>query len=668
MRMLLVVCLAVAGGCGGESRTALRMVLELNTGAEVDQVRVQVVAGDATLAALTVPEQPGPPLRDGADLVLLFDADHAGHTVALYVAGLARGVQVAQGSWSGTIARAATTPVMLRLQAVSCGVGGHACGGGCYPDDDPAHCGLTCTECAEPTGHGHAVCAADACQVECDPGYDLCGAECVDLEHDRNHCGSCARACGAGQICQGGGCLSNPCPSGQHPCGGTCVSDLSVATCGAQCTPCPTPANGVATCDGESCGVTCSYGFHLCGGACVSNSSLATCGTRCTPCPEPEHGSATCLAGACGVACDVGHHACGAECVDDDSVDHCGASCTPCAVPAHGHATCSGGQCGVACDVGYQPCGNSCVPTGQACAAAWAQRTVSNFPAARSVTMAFDSGRGVAVLFGGFDGTSVFDDTWEWNGTAWSLASPATRPSARSAHATVYDPIRQRTIVFGGADGSGIALADTWAWNGSQWSQVATTGPSARYSPQATWSETDGVVLLHGGNGGLFYTASADLWAWNGSSWTQRTPGGTAPTARGSGVMWFDPERGEVLLFGGSDGVSNLLDLWALSGNAWSSRTSATMASRLESGAVFFDAQGLGLVFGGTDGITAYNDLWTWDGAAWSTLVVPNPPSGRAGLAMAYDSWRSELVVFGGAKPSGTGAYVYNAETWVLGW
>jgi hypothetical protein len=669
-RAIVVFCLAMAVGCGSEEKTALRVVFELNTGVEIEQVRVQVVVAGATVAALDVPDRPGPPLETGADMVLLFDDADAGQTVEVYVAGLAAGAQAALGSGTGTLRRGATVSVTVRLQPASCGAGGHACGGGCYPDDDTEHCGLACVPCPEPVSHGHAVCLEDSCQAECDGGYDRCGAACVDLQHDRAHCGSCARACGASQICQGGNCAANPCPANQHPCGSTCVSDHDVATCGSLCTPCPTPANGMASCDGTSCGVTCSSGFHLCGGGCVSNGSVASCGSRCTPCPEPDSGYATCSGNACGVACDSGFHACGAECVENTSILHCGSSCTPCTVPLNGNATCTAGQCGVTCDGGYQPCGDECVPTGQPCTAAWVQRVVSPAPVARAVTMAFDSDRGVAVLFGGFDGTNVFDDTWEWDGSAWVQAAPSTKPSARSAHATVYDPVHKRTILFGGADGLGTTQGDTWAWNGSQWSQVATTGPSARYSAQAAWSPTESVVLLIGGNGDTLGipVPLGDVWAWNGTSWQQRAPTGTAPTARGSGVMWFDSDRGEALLFGGSDGTSSLVDLWALSANAWSSRTSATMAPRTEGGAVFHESLGLGLFFGGADTVTAYGDTWVWNGTTWSALAPANPPPGRAGFAITYDSWRAETVVFGGATLSGTGTFAYNAETWVLSW
>lgn len=62
--------------------------------------------------------------------------------------------------------------------------------------------------------------------------------------------------------------------------------------------------------------------------------------------------------------------------------------------------------------------------------------------------MAFDSTRGVTVLFGGGVYPSS-DDTWEWNGTTWSQ-SLVNGPGARSLHAMTYDSARGVTVFFGG--------------------------------------------------------------------------------------------------------------------------------------------------------------------------------------------------------------------------
>jgi len=92
--------------------------------------------------------------------------------------------------------------------------------------------------------------------------------------------------------------------------------------------------------------------------------------------------------------------------------------------------------------------------------------------------MAFDSARGVAVLFGGQDNNTgaLLQDTWLWDGTGWTDATPrplympsATPPPARFYHAMAYDSVRQRVLLFGGQDPQGNALNDTWEWNGRTW-------------------------------------------------------------------------------------------------------------------------------------------------------------------------------------------------------
>ena len=46
--------------------------------------------------------------------------------------------------------------------------------------------------------------------------------------------------------------------------------------------------------------------------------------------------------------------------------------------------------------------------------------------------MAYDSARGVTVLYGGYNGSTYMTDTWEWNGTVWTPSSAAASDSATS--------------------------------------------------------------------------------------------------------------------------------------------------------------------------------------------------------------------------------------------
>jgi hypothetical protein len=75
------------------------------------------------------------------------------------------------------------------------------------------------------------------------------------------------------------------------------------------------PPGSLATCDGVSCGFTCGAGTHACGGACASNGSVATCGASCTPCATPANAAPTCNGAACGFTCNAGFVSCNGACV-----------------------------------------------------------------------------------------------------------------------------------------------------------------------------------------------------------------------------------------------------------------------------------------------------------------------------------------------------------------
>jgi hypothetical protein len=78
--------------------------------------------------------------------------------------------------------------------------------------------------------------------------------------------------------------------------------------------------------------------------------------------------------------------------------------------------------------------------------------------------MAYDDARGVTVLFGGYDGTTLRDDTWQWDGNAWTQLA-VSGPEPRVAHAMAYDLARQVAVLFGGVTTGVPYLGDTWILN-----------------------------------------------------------------------------------------------------------------------------------------------------------------------------------------------------------
>lgn len=103
--------------------------------------------------------------------------------------------------------------------------------------------------------------------------------------------------------------------------------------------------------------------------------------------------------------------------------------------------------------------------------------------------VAYDSRRGVAVLFGGnnpFNSVDFSSDTWELTRVNWFKANPTLRPHRRRGSAMSYDSDRGVCVLFGGGTnifGYQIPFNDTWEWDGTVWTERRSNNPSAGDSP-----------------------------------------------------------------------------------------------------------------------------------------------------------------------------------------
>lgn len=193
---------------------------------------------------------------------------------------------------------------------------------------------------------------------------------------------------------------------------------------------------------------------------------------------------------------------------------------------------------------------------------AWQLRATGTVPPGRTgCAMAFDSNRGVTVLFGGkSNNTGHLSDTWEWDGASW-LQRGSGGPAPRQLHGMAFDTVRGKTVLFGGRmDTSPYqTYGDTWEWNGLYWVEhFGVSGPPQRWAHAMTFDATRGVTLLQGGHdpgagGGNYY----DTWEWNESQWVQRANGlavGRWP------AMCHDAQRQRTVMFGGQDHYGAIFD------------------------------------------------------------------------------------------------------------
>src|SRR5439155_1672447 len=152
----------------------------------------------------------------------------------------------------------------------------------------------------------------------------------------------------------------------------------------------------------------------------------------------------------------------------------------------------------------------------------------------------------------------VLNDVWALSLTgspAWTQLTPAgSPPSARDYHAAIYDPVRDRIVIFGGYDGSYVN--DVWVLSlagGPTWTHVNPVGtpPSARHWPTAIYDPVrDRIVVFVG------YSTYAlnDVWELSlagGPVWTDLTPAGTPPSARYSHTAICDPVSDRMVVYGG---------------------------------------------------------------------------------------------------------------------
>jgi hypothetical protein len=412
--------------------------------------------------------------------------------------------------------------------------------------------------------------------------------------------------------------------------------------------------------------------------------SLCLAGTSCQPRDScSESGPGWCTKCACGAD---GHLACN-NCdrpwagAGPEPPTDCGAgpTCSPgppgegCAMGGTGDGCVSGCQCSQS---GYFACTVKCSGPPANCSnlGTWVNRAPSVTPPSWPFTrnnpaLSFDVATLKTVMYGGYGGPSAIGltDTWEWDGRTgvWTERRGSVASGFDAASAT-YDSARKRLVLFSNG------TAQLWEWNGP----VATWEQTLPATSSAPWPASGGgdyaaydparqrVVLFQ-----TSYGVAPATWEWSPAdgTWSDRT---TSPSPAGIEWLVWDPASKGCVAFGGQ----TLDEVWVWDGQAgtWTQRSKGGAWPEPRSGAAMTLDEGAGrpLLFGGqapggpvdpTKGPPApptyYNQLWQWEGESAQWRMVDDgkstsTPAGRTGHAMAYDSDRSRVVMFGGSGPS----------------
>ena len=226
-------------------------------------------------------------------------------------------------------------------------------------------------------------------------------------------------------------------------------------------------------------------------------------------------------------------------------------------------------------------------------------------------------------------------DVWQLalDGTpAWTeLFANGPHPTGRLAGASIYDPLRQRFVVFGGTVGATVDVYSLELSHEPHWVVLQAQGdpPIAGYGMTTIYDpKRDRMIMFGGSISDDYFGVHDDVWELKLSpalQWTKITPVVAGPSARRTLTSIYDPVRDRMVIFAGWDNLSNntssfLHDVWALS---------------LEGEPV------------------------------WTELLPAGdgPPTGRDGMTAAYDSKADRLVVYGGWS----GAQMLD-DTWFLTW
>jgi hypothetical protein len=303
----------------------------------------------------------------------------------------------------------------------------------------------------------------------------------------------------------------------------------------------------------------------------------------------------------------------------------------------------------------------------------WLEETTTA-PAAQNYGfgIAYDAARRRIVMFGGIGSCDFAHETWLFDGD-WSAATPGTVPQRRDVVPLAYDPIREQVVMFGGRLYDGVCDFDgpwgddeTWLWDGTDWTlQSPAHTPHRRAFHNMAWDPVNGGVLMFSG----LYAAGPgpsdaiafldDAWLWDGTDWTDLTAT-SMPPARGDFAMATHSAENKILVFGGVDDTFALIgDTWTWDGVSWTAESPAHSPAAREQSAAADWPPGDSVLLTAGDNLPSgvFRDTWLWDGTDWTEETPATDPIGRSSNnsadrtahGMAWDSGRNRVTMFGNA-------------------
>ena len=190
----------------------------------------------------------------------------------------------------------------------------------------------------------------------------------------------------------------------------------------------------------------------------------------------------------------------------------------------------------------------------------WTQAAPTHSPKAVTAPMVFTGLNGRVDEFGGFSGNLYAGTMGEWDGADWRQIHAAMLPYARSSAGVGVNYRTKQVVLFGGL--ADVNPVNTWTYDGTTWTlQSPATQPAWVYSSSAVFDPgLNTVILFGGGSGGIDQDTT---WSWNGSNWEQLFPA-QSPGPREDAGIAYDSAIGRTVIFGGQVSGVPLNDTWEL--------------------------------------------------------------------------------------------------------
>ena len=242
----------------------------------------------------------------------------------------------------------------------------------------------------------------------------------------------------------------------------------------------------------------------------------------------------------------------------------------------------------------------------------------------------------------------------------------------RYGHSMVYDPENQKILLFGGFNlEEDSDLDDMWEYDckNDVWRELHhTTKPPATHGHEMVYDSINKKFILFGGSGTYGWTDKTWIYDPDKKAWTEVFPE-DSPSKRGSVAMYFDPEIGETVLYGGYGDLAEGADeTWTYNydNNKWTFHNLTTKPPARYGPEMIYDpVNKRGILFGGRRiGYNTLNGTWEFNlsDKTWTQFNITKGPSARYWYCMDYDPVNKIMILFGGSE----GGTPFSQETWVF--